>query len=62
MTPAIPHRATFPEAVREALGILDRVSEGQLVPQPVIEQALRLTGDVGWKFPTHEPIYGLDFA
>jgi hypothetical protein len=62
MTPATPHRATFPEAVRQALGILDRVSEGQQIPKPEIERALRLTGDVGWTYDVHTPVYGLDFA
>jgi hypothetical protein len=55
MNPQIPHRDTFQPSVREALGILDRASEGQPVPKFEIERALRLTGDVGWKYETHVP-------
>lgn len=62
MTPQIPHRDTFPASVRDALGILDRVTEGQQVPRVEIEHALRLTGDVGWRHETHVPILGLEFA
>lgn len=55
MSPQIPHRDTFPDPVRYALGVLDRASEGQEIPLREIEHALRLTGDVGWKYEMHEP-------
>lgn len=58
----LPHRQTLPESVREAMCVLDRASEGQPVPQDDIQRALRMTGDVGWRYETHQPVPMPDYA
>lgn len=58
----VPHREQFSDPVREAMGILDRVSEGQNVLRVDIEWALRLTGDVGWRHEMHTPVYPMEHA
>lgn len=49
------HRDHFPALVREAMGVLDRASEGQRISRKKVERALRATGDVGFRREIHDP-------
>lgn len=56
--PLTHHRNAFSADVRAALGVLDRVAEGQFVDAATVQAALRMTGDTGWRHQVHEPTLG----